>query len=128
MASYLSSVPAKERSESTTSQFRNQRAVDEQEARNEEFLAADKIDSLQELEQKLDRQCIPKGFNIQYQEDRAMFSLVALQDGCPRLTACFVIEVFAHSKNKHYEGVVTKISFIAQDFALSASKLNDAQV
>jgi hypothetical protein len=61
---YLSKAAPKERLESTSSSFRHQQAANALEEQCADFLAADKVSKLSDLQQKLDRQCLPNGWEV----------------------------------------------------------------
>jgi hypothetical protein len=58
----------------------------------EEFFAADRISNLADLHQKLDLQCLPKGVDILYKEDCTIFTLINVENGCPKLCSSLLIQ------------------------------------
>jgi hypothetical protein len=89
---YLSKAAPKERSETTSSTFRHQQAADALEDQSAEFLAADEMSNLTELQQKLNLQCLPKGWDAIFRDDCAIFTLLTVEDFCPQLAASLVIQ------------------------------------
>jgi hypothetical protein len=94
LPSHLSKVAPKERSETATSSSRQQRAACAHEEEVSQFLDADKVSSLEALQEKLDLQCFPKGVDMWSTRRTVIFMIVTLVDGCPTLSASLVIQEF----------------------------------
>jgi hypothetical protein len=93
LASYLSKPAPMERSETSTSSARHQRAVDNLDQEVTQFFAADEISTLADLREKLDEQCLPQGVDVFYREDCAVFTFMTFADNCPTISASLVIQV-----------------------------------
>jgi hypothetical protein len=94
LASYLTKPVPKERSETSASCSRHQRASNALEQEVAQFLAADEIATLADLHEKLDLQCLPKGADVLYKEDCTIFTFITIgDDGCPTISASLVIQV-----------------------------------
>jgi hypothetical protein len=92
LPSYLTKAARNERTETTSSRFRHQQAANALEDQGAEFLAADEVSNLSDLQQKLDLECLPKGWEVIFREDCIIFSLLTVDDFCPQLAASLVVQ------------------------------------
>jgi hypothetical protein len=92
VASYLSSAAPEPRSETATSCSRRDREASRMDEAADVFLQEDEVESLEEMREKLDRSCLPKGI-IEVEQDNQLFFLFFGNDSSsgPQVTFSLVI-------------------------------------
>jgi hypothetical protein len=116
------SVPAP-RSETSTKESRFKKQADALEDASAKFLEADHICSLQELNQKLDRQCLPKGL-LELVSDEKITFLSVKEDARKRPTVLYSLTVLDSLQFSMWchdiEIAPSKVSHISKDEKLSS--------